>query len=476
MPSSRSKLTRRQALAVGAGAAASGLAGLLPVPAQATTRMRLVAKPSSIGMVGASYPKTEVWSYDGEVPGPVIRVRQGERLRVAFENRLAEETTVHWHGIRLPNAMDGVPHVTQDPVPPGGRFVYEFEPPDAGTYWYHPHTRSSVQVGRGLYGALVVEEPRPPKVDRDLVWMLDDWRMTREAAIVDDFGNRHDQAHAGRLGNTVTVNGLVPEQLRVGSGERIRLRLVNAANARIFALRFTDHEPVIIALDGQPCEPHEAPDGRIVLGPAMRADVILDMNGTLGRHYPVIDDFDKNTTYRLLDLSYDTDAPRRWFPLFGPGPLPANPLPEPDLANAVRHEVLLEGGAMGGMAGAYLKGQLESVESLNKKGKFWSLNSIVAHGHMMPPLLTFERGQSVVLEMYNDSFFDHPMHLHGHSFRVLTRDGKPVPNDVWRDTVLVARQERVEVAFVADNPGDWMFHCHILEHQEAGMMSIVRVT
>ncbi len=156
--------------------------------------------------------------------------------------------------------------------------------------------------------------------------------------------------------------------------------------------------------------------------------------------------------------------------------LPSNPLPAPDLANAVRHEVALEGGAKGGLAGAHLQGNFLSIEELIRRGKAWALNGEVAAGHRMPPLLTFKRGQSVRLEMFNDTFFDHPMHIHGHSFRVLTRDGQPVPYDIWQDTVIVKRRERVEIAFVADNPGGWMFHCHILEHQAAGMMSVIQVT
>jgi FtsP/CotA-like multicopper oxidase with cupredoxin domain len=162
-------------------------------------------------------------------------------------------------------------------------------------------------------------------------------------------------------------------------------------------------------------------------------------------------------------------------PLDAPIRLPANPLPEPDLQSAVRQEVLLEGGAKGGMAGAHMNGEMLSVEELVRRGKAWALNGKVAHGHKMPPLLTFKRGQSVVMEIYNDTFFEHPMHLHGHSFQVLKRDGQPVAHNIWQDTVIVKRQERVEIAFVADNPGGWMFHCHILEHQAAGMMSVVQV-
>ena len=135
-------------------------------------------------LVGPEHPATEVWTYGGAVPGPELRFKQGERLKLEVENALGVDTTVHWHGIRLPHAMDGVPGLTQAPIRArGGKFVYEFDLPDAGTYWYHPHLGEGEQLGRGLFGALVVEEREPPPVDRELVWMLSDWRLDREARI-----------------------------------------------------------------------------------------------------------------------------------------------------------------------------------------------------------------------------------------------------------------------------------------------------
>ena len=475
MSSSSPILGRRQVLLAAGGALTAGAAGLRPAPAEGRVSSSLRAKPGRVQLVGRSYPKTDVWCYDGAVPGPELRVRQGDRLTVRFENGLPEESTVHWHGLRIPNAMDGVPDLTQPPVAPGESFTYEFEVPDAGSHWYHPHSRSVSQVGRGLYGALIVEEERPPKVDRELTWVLDDWRMTQKAEITEDFGRMHDLAHEGRLGNTVTVNGVIPETEPVRAGERVRLRLINVANARFFALNFARHRPVVIALDGQPCDPHEPEGGRIVLGPAMRADVIIDMSGRPGVTYTVTDDYYKRDAYRLLDLAYEQRRPLRENPLDASMRLPANPLPEPELRGAVRHQVVLEGGAKGGMAGANYRGQLMSVRTLNGKKKFWALNSEVYYGPETPPLLTYKRGQTAVIEMYNDTFFEHPMHLHGYAFKVLKRDGKPVPHNIWQDTVIVSRQQSVEIAFVADNPGNWLFHCHVLEHMAAGMGGIVRV-
>ena len=379
-------------------------------------------------------------------------------------NDLAEETTVHWHGIRLPNAMDGVPHLTQGPIAPGDKFVYEFDAVDAGTFWYHPHQRSFEQVGRGLYGPLIVEEANPPRVDRDVTWVLDDWRLAEDASISDDFGNAHDLSHAGRLGNTVTINGHVPETLEVASGERIRLRLINAANARIFALDFGDHTPRIIALDRQPVTPHEPRDGVVVLGPAMRVDVILDCTGKPGAQAQLVDRAYRGNDFRVLDFTYAETALREATPDW-PIALPTNPIPEPNLRSAQRHEVTFTGGMMGGG----MMGMMHDGRGI------WFVNGKAAEGHVLDPFLTLERGASHILEMTNATAFDHPIHLHGHSFRVISRNGTPTQHREWQDTVLMAPRERVEIAFVADNPGDWMFHCHILEHQAAGMMGVIRV-
>ncbi|NQU72117.1 MAG: multicopper oxidase domain-containing protein, partial [Rhodospirillales bacterium] len=341
-----SPLPRRTALKLGGGLV---LAAALPrwpaLAAPAVREFRLTPHANSDApLVGAPYAPTNVWSYDGSVPGPEIRIKQGDRLKVTVENRLAVDTTIHWHGIRTPFRMDGVSHLTQKPISPGGRFVYEFDVPDAGTYWYHPHERGFEQVARGHYGALIVEEPEPVKVDRDITWVLDDWRLKRNAQIDGNFDNRMDMSHGGRLGNTITVNGRVMESFPVRAGERIRLRLINVANARHFALEFTGHSPKIIALDGQPVTPHEPEDGRIVLGPAMRADVIIDMSGAPEQKFSVTDRFYQRQEYRLLDLVYDKAAPLRAHPLDGPIKLARNTMPEPDTKSARRHEITFGGG------------------------------------------------------------------------------------------------------------------------------------
>ena len=444
--------------------AASAALALAPRVSFSQSAKTLRVAPGRQALVGAGNPDTVVWTYNGAVPGPELRFRQGDRLRIAVENALGVDTTVHWHGIRLPNAMDGVPHLTQAPIAAnGGRFVYEFDLPDAGTYWYHPHLGSPEQVGRGLYGALIVEEREPPAVDRDLVWVLSDWRLDREARNVEDFGGFMDSSHAGRIGNTVTVNGALRDTFAVRAGERIRLRLINASNARIYGLAFEGHSPMVIALDGHPVAPH--PSERVVLGPGMRADVMLDCTASAGSTHRVVDGFYRQRAYELLKIQYGNEPPvRRSFPAVPQ--LPANPVSAPDPSKAERHRIVFGGGMMGAMPnqGAY-------------KGMFWTVNGkpVAERDHSHAPLLALSLRKSYVLELVNDTAWHHPIHLHGHVFRVLSRNGTPNAREEWGDTVLLDPKTRAEIAFVADNPGNWMLHCHVLEHLATGMMAVVRV-
>jgi FtsP/CotA-like multicopper oxidase with cupredoxin domain len=364
----RSGPSRRSLLAAGGGAALASILRPGLVHATTSSEKTLIAAEGRVRITPEPYAQTGVWCYDGSLPGPEIRIRQGERLRVGIENRLSQGTTVHWHGLRIPNAMDGAPYVTQPPIQPEDSFTYEFTPADAGTFWYHPHAHSAEQVGRGLMGALIVEEPQPPQVDRDVVWVLGDFRLNDDASIAGGFGNRMEMSMSGRIGNTVTINGRVPDRLTVRSGERIRLRLINAAPARIFGLEFKDHHPLVLAFDGQPVEPHPPEGGRVVLGPAMRTDLIIDMTGKPGHSAAVLDTFYKGLEYKLVEISYGGEQPLRAQPLAAPAKLPPNPVPEPDLANAQRHEVTLTGGMMGGMGmGGGMMGMMGG-------GSMWAIN------------------------------------------------------------------------------------------------------
>jgi len=460
-----------------AGGAALLAYQALPLPALAggPRKINLRAAPAQAPILGADAPPADVWAYGGAVPGPELRFRRNETVQIAFKNALPDETTVHWHGLRVPNAMDGVPGLTQPPVPTGGTFTYTFASPDAGTFWYHPHVRSSEQLARGLYGPLIVEEDAPPRVDRDITWVIDDWRVGRDGKPSQEFGHAMDMSHAGRLGNVATLNGRDSREFQVRAGERLRLRLLNTANARIFALRFEDHHPHVIAIDGHPAAPHAPVGGLIVLGPGQRADVILDLSGKPGQRAAVVDGYNRRNTYKFLDLVYGPEKPLRESPLNAPARLAANPVARPDLSGAQRHKVTITGGAMGGAMRAAYKGREMDLQELAGLGKFWAINGVVAHARVTEPLYRFQRGRTQVLEFENRTAWPHPMHLHGHAFQIFRRDGKDVPAPFWTDTVLLAPRETVEAAFVADNPGKWLFHCHILEHHAAGMACVAEV-
>jgi len=478
-------MTRRGLLHAG-GAVVVGMA-LRPirvVAAAEDAERHLVAAAGKAPIRGAAQPATDLWCYNGAVPGPEIRVRQGDRVRIVVENRLTEDTTIHWHGLRVPNAMDGAAFVTQPPIQSGGSFTYEYTVPDAGTYWYHPHLHSAEQVGRGLAGPFIVEEREPLPVDRDVVWVLGDFRLKPDGSIAGGFNNPMETAMSGRIGNTVTINGRVPEAFSVASGERIRLRLINAAPSRIFRLEFRGHRPIVIANDGQPIEPHRPDSDRIVLGPAMRIDLIIDMLGQPGSTAPILDSFYEGLPFKLVDIAYSGGSSVKSAQP-PPTKLPANPIPEPDLAASTRHEVALTGGmGMGGMGmgmmggGNGMMGGMGGMMAGMMGGPMWMMNGVAMPeakmGHM-DPILTLARGKSYVIAIDNQTAWFHPIHLHGHSFRVLSRNGEAPKYAEWRDTILMPPREKAEVAFVADNPGDWMFHCHILDHQEGGMMSVIRV-
>ena len=265
----------------------------------------------------------------------------------------------------------------------------------------------------------------------------------------------------------------------VTAGERIRLRLVNTANARVFGLVFNGHSPWLIAVDGHPVAPQPVTADPLVVSPGARVDLVLDMTGKPGEAFDVVDGYYRRFAYKLAELAYADVSPIRSQGLDPPKRLPANPVAAPALDRAKRFDMTFAGGAMGGMAGATLRGVPTTMRQLAEQGLFWAIDGVaipnMEAGDPGEPLLTVERGTTAVMTWRNDTAFDHPIHLHGHSFHVVSTNGEPLVQPVIRDTVLIPPQQRVEVAFVADNPGDWMLHCHILEHQQSGMMGYIRV-
>ena len=202
-------------------------------------------------------------------------VAQASDIKVRLHNQLPQPTTLHWHGLRVPNAFDGVPGITQAPVASGETFTYRFVAHDAGTFWYHPHFNSIEQVGRGLSGAVVVDEAKPVEVDDDWLWVLSDFRLDRQGQLVEGFENLRDAAHAGRLGNAVLINGTLSRDFVARPHARIRLRFVAATSARIFGLTFKGARAWLMAIDGHPVAATLLTEP-LVLAPGQRADVLWE--------------------------------------------------------------------------------------------------------------------------------------------------------------------------------------------------------
>ena len=429
----------------------------------------LTARKARIQLAPKSYPKTDIWGYGGALPGPELRLMQGARLQRRFVNELPQASSIHWHGVRIDNAMDGVAGLTQPAVEPGQGFDYDFIAPDAGTYWYHAHNRSTEQVARGLYGALIVEEAEPPDVDREEVLILDDWLLNPENAQIDpDFTSRHDRSHAGRRGNFIVTNGQHDLSFNVRQSERLRLRLVNVANARIFVLTLKGLKGWTIALDGMPLASAQPMTDALILGPGQRADLIVDVTAKPGETAHVVRVEDgKGFSQIALPVSGSASTAARDIPVA----LPRNPKMDlGGLQGAVPVRLNMQGGAMGTLDAAVLDGERKSFRELVDANQFWAFNGAI--GMTETPLAKLAVGQTAKLEIYNDTSFPHAMHLHGMHFREINQRGTLGP---LRDTLLMFGGETKTIGFVADNPGDWLFHCHMLSHAASGMMTWIRV-
>lgn len=385
---------------------------------------------------------TGVLGFNGSVPGPELRVRQGQELAIRLQNNLNEGAAVHWHGIRLANAMDGVPALTQDLILPGGSFDYRFTAPDAGTYWYHSHYISYEQVARGLMGALVVEESDPPEVDHDICALLTDWKLDPDGQLTDDFGDTHDVAHAGRMGNF--AKAFMPD-IPLKEGDRLRLRLINASVDRIFPLNVMGLEGKVVALDGMPLgRPRDI--GTPVIAPAQRMDIIADVTGEVALELQ-----HRAGPYPLGSLVPSGQRMRRDMPIAA---LPANAVPQ--VSEPARQLTLrMMGGAMGGRHGG---------------DNIWAFND----QSDMPanPFGSFRLGETAQISLVNDTRWPHAIHLHGHHFHELDAGG--AIGDL-RDTTLVNPGQTRDILCAFDNPGKWMLHCHMLSHQAGGMKTWVTV-
>lgn len=449
---------------------------------QAPPTIRLTAEEVALDLGGR---KVTTWGYNGTVPGPLLRVRAGDSVRAAVTNGLPERTTIHWHGIRLANGMDGVPDVTQAAIPPSGTFDYEFEAPDPGTYFFHPHV--GLQLDHGLYGPLIVDDPAEAGgYDAEWVLVLDDWtdgvgpvpdtilsQLRRGTANMPSSGSEHGMGHGGDKEMATTMNSAVlgghagdvdyplylingrppndPETFVVKPGQRVRLRLINAASDTAFRVAIGGHRLTVTHADGFAVEPRDA--ASVLLGMGERIDAVVTVGDEA---VPLVaraegKDGDARAVLRGGTIG---DAPSRRavvrelrrVPLtvhdLRAAPAATLPARSPDR----RHRLILDG---------------------DHRRYRWTINGRIFDPETSP--LSVAAGERVRLIFDNRSTMWHPMHLHGHTFGVVSGKGA----GARKDTVVVRPGERIPVDFDAKNPGTWMVHCHNAYHQEAGMMTSI---
>jgi len=486
-------MNRRQALAL-LGTSALFSSACHPSSLVKAGWTHLTAQDATVQPFGSVMKPLQGWGYNGRVAGPSLRLKRGERLKVRFENKLPQPTSVHWHGLRIPNAMDGVGSITQPGIQNGETFDYEFEAPDSGLFWYHPHMNSEKQIAKGLFGAILVEDEDAPIVDRDLVWTLFDWGLTENYEFPED---RAYAVWRGRkkyaFKTKITTDGVNAPPLQLMKGERVRIRLCNTSSTRRYALKFEGHDPHIIALDGNAVEPFQLGGQPIMVGNGERVDIILDGTGSTGASYNVVNVFEniyhpELPPENICQIHYASERTLRSVSELPTVTAPApNHIPQPDLDQAEVIDLSLDQNMH----------KIGDIPQIGRAGKLlaathgvpadtivpvWSMNGKVLFEDLTtfrcaeaPPLFTCVHNKSYVLRFTNNTPTDHPMHLHGHTYLMLRKNGVPYPRKMWRDTFMVMQGETVEVAFKADNPGDWMVHCHRGLHSHGGMMGSFRV-
>lgn len=404
----------------------------------------------------------DAYAYNGQIPGPTLRVTEGDTVRVRVVNSLAEPTTIHWHGVEVPAGMDGTPGLSQDPIPPGGAFPYEFVAKPAGTRWYHAHVNEMVQQGGGLAGPLIIE-PRDTASDsqREYVVVAQQWRDPSEPRPSDDHARMG--MTSGNMGDDssehdhFSVNGKAypnAAPLVVRQGERVRLRLINAGTTATQVFTLAGHQLFVTHTDGNPLHV-PVPVDAVPLGVGERADVefVASSPGRWQLGSIASGQADRGLGVDVVYEGHETD--RVQYPALsdlavaGYSAMTGGPLPT---AKPDRTYELVLSGRMLGRPGA------------------WTIN-----GRSYPDTepLAVRRGERVRIRIINMSMEDHPIHLHGHTFQIVAIGDRPVAGP-FKDTVTLGHMDSYDVEFVADNPGRWLLHCHNLDHMMGGMMTELR--
>ncbi len=449
-----------------------------------------------------------MYAFNGQVPGPVLRVARGATVTVRFHNAIDLPSTVHWHGLRLDNEFDGVPGLTQPEVAPGKSFTYRIHFPDAGVYWYHPHVREDIEQAMGLYGNMIVDSPEPnyySPANREQSLVLNDLMINRDALV--PFGKEEpDFVLMGRVGNVLTVNGETRYSLFADKGEVVRFYLTNVSNSRTWNLSFRGAKMKVVASDVSRFEREEwiesvviAPAERYVVdvrfdtpGEAVLVNAIQAINHFAGEFEAVVDTLgavtvgtkpaapDHGAQFAILrdfpQVSRDIDRFRPFF----------DKAPDKSLTLTVRVNALpLATVQFMNVDTAYFAPVewMDVMPDMNwlstSKQVHWILHDNASGRENMDIDWRVKAGSIVKLRIFNDpkSFhpMQHPIHLHGQRMLVVSRDGVRTRNLVWKDTALIPVGSTVDLLIDASNPGAWMLHCHIAEHLGAGMMGVMRV-
>lgn len=433
--------------------------------------------------------RIRMFGYNGEIPGSLLKVKQGDTIYVNVTNELDQETTIHWHGIRLNNKFDGVPHSTQEPIMPGETFTYEIKFPDAGIYWYHPHVREDYQQELGLYGNILVsptDETYFNKVNREEFLFVDDINLQDEDVFT-YYSNKINHVLMGRFGNTFLINGNTNYTLNVIKGEVIRFFVTNPSNTRTFNISIPEAQIKLIGSDGGSYEKEEfinsvivSPSERVTIevlftnpGKYSLTHITPLSNYTLGEitvtNAPISKDYSgdflslKNNSFVNLEVNglreYSNKEPDVQINLGVKVPSVGH-IEHPSEGNEdnIEWEDTM---------------QLTNIRSSNETIK-WTIIDEATGRSNMDINYNWKVGDKVKIRIFNDPNSDHPMqhpiHFHGQRFVVLSKDGIPNDNLAWKDTVLVPKGSTIDILMDITNPGKWMTHCHIAEHLSSGMM------